>query len=377
MLNKKIAILGSTGSIGRQTLDVARHLGLRVVALTVGDNIELLQEQIEEFKPEYCAMKKPQKLNNVKVLRDSEEVAATTDADIVVNAIMGSAGLRPTLAAIRNKRTIALANKETLVTAGEIIMREAKQNSVQIIPVDSEHSAIFQSLDTHNSIKRILLTCSGGPFYGRKDLDNITVADALKHPTWKMGPKITIDCATLMNKGLEVIEAVRLFGVDSAQVEVLIHRESIIHSMVEYIDNAVIAQLSVPDMRLCIQYALTYPERHKSQVPPLDFAKLGSLTFNKPDTETFTLLPLAYNAIVQGGIVPAVLNGANEYAVELFLTGKIKFTDIFDLVENAVTNCRNVADPTIEDIEAAEIWAREFVGDAALGVPHDNSKGSK
>ena len=378
-MNKIIGVLGSTGSVGVQTLDVAAHHGIKVDILCADKNIKLMESQARQFKPAYCIMndltaadelKKNLADTDIKVLYGIDgigEAINNTTADMIFNSIMGIAGLMPTLISIRAGKDIALANKETLVTAGAVVMREAKANNVKIIPVDSEHSAIFQCLESENKIKRILLTCSGGPFFNktRDDLIAVTPEKALAHPTWNMGAKISIDSATLMNKGLEVIEAVRLFGVSPDEVEVLIHRESIIHSMVEYNDNAVIAQLSKPDMRLCIQYALTYPHRYQGQTAQLDLFKIGSLTFAKPDTETFTLLPLAYEAVKLGGIIPTVLNGANECAVDLFLNHKIGFTDIFDIVSEAVKTAvpYNIPDTAvcIDDILKTDIDVRRQI----------------
>ena len=372
--DKKIAVFGSTGSVGRQIIEVARYHNVRIEAIAASVNIDMLEAQAREFKPRYCAVKDIKlaeelkfrlKDTPVKVLGGSdelEELAYICKADIFFNSVMGISGLKPALAAIKSKKDIATANKESIVAAGELIMNEAENNNVKIIPVDSEHSAIFQSIEPDNKskIKRLLLTCSGGPFFGRKrnELVNITPEEALKHPNWKMGAKITVDCSTLMNKGLEVIEAVRLFKVSPEQVEVLIHRESVIHSMVEYIDNTVIAQLSRPDMRLCIQYALTYPERYESLTGQIDFFKLKNLSFYAPDTETFSLLPLAYDAVKTGGILPLVFNNANEYAVERFLSGKIKYTGIFDIVAEMVKKyaAENITGRqiTLKDIEGYE-----------------------
>ena len=304
---------------------------------------------------------------DTKVLSGVDGVCeiATSEGDIVLNSIVGIAGLRPTIKAIEAGKTIALANKETLVTGGEIVNRLANQKGVKILPVDSEHSAIFQSLQgaPEGSLKKILLTASGGPFFNktRKDLENVTAKDALKHPNWSMGAKITIDSATLMNKGLEVIEAVHLFGLPASQIEVLVHRQSILHSGVELSDGSVIAQLGTPDMRLPIQYALTYPERSEHAFEHLDLFKIGSLTFEKPDTDTFRCLPLCIEAINQGGLVPTAVNGANEEAVRLFLEGKIKFLQIADLVEKALLSVNNKKEFTLEDILEADMTARHSV----------------
>lgn len=373
---KKIIILGSTGSIGTQALQVCRRHGYRVTALAAGSNIELLEKQAREFMPHCVAVFNSDKANelkialkdtNIKVLSGTDGVceAAVSEGDIVINAIVGIAGLKPTLSAIDAGKTIALANKETLVTGGSLVNRLAEKRNVKILPVDSEHSAIFQSLQgaDEKSLRRILLTCSGGPFFGktRQELQNVKVKDALKHPNWDMGAKITIDSATLMNKGLEVIEAVHLFKISPQNIEVLVHRQSILHSGVELSDGAVIAQLGTPDMRLPIQYALTYPERSDYCFERLNLFEEGSLTFQKPDYDTFRCLPLCIEAIKQGGLAPTAVNGANEAAVKLFLEGKIKFLEIADLVEKALLNVENKKDFTLEDILEADKSARECV----------------
>lgn len=373
---KDLVILGSTGSIGTQSLEVARRQGYRVTGLVAGGNIELLEKQSREWKPKTVAVFNESKAKDLKIkLADTDikvlsgedgvcEVAGEK-GDTVINAIVGIAGLKPTLSAIESGKTIALANKETLVTGGEIVKKKAKEKGVSILPVDSEHSAIFQSLQgaPKGSLKRILLTASGGPFFGKKreDLQNVTVKEALNHPNWSMGAKITIDSATLMNKGLEVIEAVHLFDVSAENIEVLVHRQSIVHSGVELSDGAVIAQLGTPDMRLPIQYALTYPERSDYAFEILDLFKAGTLTFEKPDTDTFRCLPLCIKAINEGGIAPTVVNGANEEAVKLFLEGKIKFLQIADLVEKALTLVDNKKDFSLEDIFHADETARAIV----------------
>ena len=373
---KSLIILGSTGSIGTQALEVCRRDGYKVTALAAGSNIELLEKQAREFGVKKVAVFSEEKANELKIkLADTDTKVlsgvdgvceiATSEGDIVLNSIVGIAGLRPTLKAIEAGKTIALANKETLVTGGEIVNRLANQKGVKILPVDSEHSAIFQSLQgaPEGSLKKILLTASGGPFFNktRKDLENVTAKDALKHPNWSMGAKITIDSATLMNKGLEVIEAVHLFGLPASQIEVLVHRQSILHSGVELSDGSVIAQLGTPDMRLPIQYALTYPERSEHAFEHLDLFKIGSLTFEKPDTDTFRCLPLCIEAINQGGLVPTAVNGANEEAVRLFLEGKIKFLQIADLVEKALLSVNNKKEFTLEDILEADMTARHSV----------------
>lgn len=375
---RELIILGSTGSIGTQALDVVRSnpQDYRVTALAAGRNIDLLEKQAREFKPLTVAVEDIKaaadlrlrlKDTNIRVLSGGDGVCETaaTRGDIALNAIVGIAGLKPTLAAINSKKTIALANKETLVTAGDIVKAEVRKNGVSLLPVDSEHSAIFQSLQgtPENRIKKIILTASGGPFYGKAkaDLENVTAAQALKHPNWDMGAKITIDSATLMNKGLEVIEAVHLFGVSADNIEVLVHRQSIVHSAVEFCDGAVIAQLGTPDMKLPIQYALTYPDRSVLCCERLDLAKIGSLTFAKPDTETFRCLSICIDAINKGGLKPAAANGANEEAVKLFLQGKIKFLQIADFVEAAVAAQKDVTDFSLKDVFKADYNARELV----------------
>ena len=373
---KKLIILGSTGSIGTQALEVARRDGYKVTALAAGSNIELLEKQAREFCPRYVAvfnekaaedLKIKLKDTDIKVLSGVDGVCevARADGDIVLNSIVGIAGLRPTLNAIEAGKDIALANKETLVTGGEIVKARAKEKGVKILPVDSEHSAIFQSIQgaPKGSVKKILLTASGGPFYGKTkdELQTVTVKDALKHPNWSMGAKITIDSATLMNKGLEVIEAVHLFDISADNIEVLVHRQSIVHSGVELSDGAVIAQLGTPDMRLPIQYALTYPERSGYAFEKLDLFKVGTLTFEKPDTDTFRCLQICIDAINKGGLAPTAVNGANEEAVKLFLEGKIKFLDIAELVEKAYLNVKNKTNFVLNDILETDLIAREFV----------------
>ena len=380
---KKLIILGSTGSIGVQALEVAERNGYKVTALAAGKNTELLEKQARKFKPDIVAVSETQAANDLKVrLKDTDIkvlsggegvcAAAQYEGDIVLNAIVGIAGLRPTLAAIDAKKTIALANKETLVAGGEIVNRRLKETGVSLLPVDSEHSAIFQSLQgaPKGSIKKILLTASGGPFYGktRKELESVTVKDALNHPNWSMGAKITVDSATLMNKGLEVIEAVRLFDVAPDDIEVLVHRQSIVHSGIELSDGAVIAQLGTPDMRLPIQYALTYPERADFAFEHLSLADIGTLTFERPDTETFRCLPICIEAVKQGGLAPAAVNGANEEAVSLFLRGKIKFLQIAEMAEKALISVNNKRDYTIEDVFEADRAARELIRNSEFGI---------
>ena len=373
---KELVILGSTGSIGTQSLEVARRQGYSVSGLVAGSNTDLLESQAREWKPKTVAVFNKEKAKDLKIkLADTDIKVLSGDegvcevaggkGDTVINAIVGIAGLKPTLSAIESGKTIALANKETHVTRGEIVKKKAKEKDVAILPVDSEHSAIFQSLQgtPKGSLKKIMLTASGGPFFGKtkKDLQNVTVNEALNHPNWSMGAKITIDSATLMNKGLEVIEAVHLFDVSAENIEVLVHRQSIVHSGVELSDGAVIAQLGTPDMRLPIQYALTYPERSDYAFEILDLFKAGTLTFEKPDTDTFRCLPLCIKAINEGGIAPTVVNGANEEAVKLFLEGKIKFLQIADLVEKAFTSVDNKKDFSLEDIFHADETARAII----------------
>lgn len=377
---RKIALLGSTGSIGRQTLDVVRDHPERfsVVALTAHGNDELLLAQIEEFKPALAVLVDEQAASRLKaryrgttrILAGEEallEAVTLEEVDVVVTAVVGFAGLRPTIAAIRAKKDIALANKETLVAAGEIVMREAQAAGVAILPVDSEHSAFFQCLqgEPRAAVSRLLLTASGGPFRGwTKDrLATVTVEDCLKHPTWAMGQKITIDSASLANKGLEVIEAKWLYGVDYDQIEVVVHPQSIIHSMIEYADGSVKAQLGLPDMRLPIQYALTYPERIANSFPKMNFYQLKDLSFYEPDTETFAALRYAYEAGKIGGTMPCVFNAANEEAVFAFLKKKLRFLDIYELIASAMKAHQTVTNPTLDDLFVADAWARAFVQD--------------
>ena len=373
-----ISILGSTGSIGRQTVAVAEHLGLNVRALTTNRNIQLAEEQARRLHPAFVAVTDETAARALRIaLADTDiavgsgenalcEAAVLSDTDAVVTAVSGMVGLKPTLAAIREKKRIALANKETLVCAGELVMEQAKKYGAEIIPVDSEHSAIFQCLmgnHDKSQIRRLLLTCSGGPFYGmdRAQLSGMKKEDALRHPNWKMGPKITIDCATLMNKGLEIIEAMRLYDLPLEQVTALIHRQSIVHSMVEFTDGAVMAQLGAPDMRIPIQYALTYPKRVPGVVPELDFAALKVLTFDVADDETFRCLAACKKAIKKGGLGPCAANGANEEAVRLFLEDKIGFLDIGRLVEAVVDSDSFGGDYTLSDVYECDRMAREFV----------------
>ena len=373
-----VSVLGSTGSIGRQSLDVIARLPIRVAALTAGTSVDLMAEQCRQFRPELAVMateaaaqqlREAVKDLNIRILWGEEGLieAATLDGvDCVVTAVVGMLGLKPTLAAIRAKKRIGLANKETLVCAGELVMAEAARCGAEIIPVDSEHSAIFQCLmgvGNSREIKRLLLTCSGGPFFGmtREQLENVTKADALRHPNWKMGAKITVDCATLMNKGLEVIEAMRLYQLPLEQVDVLIHRQSIVHSLVELCDGGVMAQLGAPDMRLPIQLALTYPERLPCPVDRLDLTACGELSFSKPDMEAFPCLALARKCAKLGGTACAVMNGANEEAVEMFLNDEIGFYDIYRLVAGAVDAVPFVQEPDLDQILKADSAAREYV----------------
>ena len=377
-MSKTISILGSTGSIGRQTLDVAEQMGLRVAALTAHASVERMEEQARQFRPRLAVLTDEAAAKDLAVrLADTDtkvigsfdalmEAATIPDADTVVTAVVGMVGLKPTLAAIKEKKRIALANKETLVCAGELVMDAADAAGAEIVPVDSEHSAIFQCVQGcagRREIKRLILTCSGGPFYGMTydEVGKMTKADALKHPNWKMGPKITVDCATLMNKGLEVIEAMRLYRLPLEQVDVVIHRQSIVHSSVEYRDGVVLAQLGTPDMRLPIRYAMTYPERGVSPAGPLDLLTCPPLTFAAPDRDAFPCLRLAEEAATEGGTACAVLNGANEEAVRLFLVDKIGFHDIPRLVAKARAEVPVVQSPSLEDILEADRAARQIV----------------
>ncbi len=375
---KCVSILGSTGSIGRQSLDIIDNLSLPVAALTAGTNAERMAAQCEKYRPRLAVMATREAAESLKekishlpteVLWGEEgliRAATAQEADCVITAVVGMVGLKPTLEAIHAGKRIGLANKETLVCAGELVMAEAKKYGAEIIPVDSEHSAIFQCLmGVHNKseVKRILLTCSGGPFFGktRQELGQVTKADALRHPNWKMGEKITVDCATLMNKGLEVIEAMRLYDLPLSQVDVLIHRQSIVHSLVELNDGGVMAQLGSPDMRLPIQLALTYPERKACPVEPLDLSKCGALTFCQPDMGSFPCLKLARECAAKGGTACPAMNGANEEAVALFLQDKIGFYDIYELVAKAVSEVPFRENPTLEEILEADRLARESV----------------
>lgn len=378
MTTKNLSILGSTGSIGTQSLEIAKKCGYCVSALSAYSNVDVIERQIREFKPKVAALvdeKAASELKirtadtNTKILSGIEgvcECAAWADADTVINGIVGMAGLKPTLTAIECEKKLALANKETLVAGGKIVMSRAKEKGVEILPVDSEHSAIFQCLQgkpSNKALKKIILTASGGPFFGktREELKNVTVKDALNHPNWAMGAKITVDSATMMNKGLEVIEAAWLFGMPVSKIDVVVHRESIIHSAVEYDDNAVVAQLGLPDMKIPIQYALTYPERYESPSTELDLAEICNLTFYKPDYDTFKLINVCKNAFIRGGIAPAFANSANEQANLMFREGKIGFLQIGDIVERVASEAPYIPDYTLSDIEDADKLARESV----------------
>ena len=379
-MTQMLSVLGSTGSIGRQTLDVAEKLEIQVAALTANTNVERMAEQCRKFRPRLAVMGTQEAAASLEArlqgldiavkwgMDGLLEAAAMPQSDTVVTAVMGMVGLRPTLAAIAEKKRIALANKETLVCAGELVMAAAEHSGAQIIPVDSEHSAIFQCLlgNRRSQVKRLILTASGGPFFGwsQEQLQTVTKAQALKHPNWTMGQKITVDSATMMNKGLEFIEAMRLYGLPAGQVSVVIHRQSIVHSLVEYVDGTVMAQLGVPDMRIPIQLALTYPDRMPSPAAPLDLLTCGPLTFEAPDPATFTCFQLAMDAAVRGGTACAILNGANEAAVGLFLREEIGFCDIAALVRRALETVPVVDGPNLEQILAADRAARKAVYDA-------------
>ncbi|MBQ7347926.1 MAG: 1-deoxy-D-xylulose-5-phosphate reductoisomerase [Clostridia bacterium] len=377
-----VTILGSTGSVGEQAIDVALKNNIRVNALCAHKNVARVEKQARRLGVKACAMADVEAAKQLKIALSDTSVKVYSGMDgicemigqpyekdeVVVNAVIGEAGLKPTLATLNAEKRLALANKESLVCAGDFVMRLAKEKNMDILPVDSEHSAIFQCLRSGEKkrIKRILLTASGGPFYGmtREQLSDITVERALAHPTWNMGAKITVDSSTLMNKGFEVIEAVHLFDVRPEQIEVLVHKESIMHSAVEYIDNSVIAQMSVPDMRLCVHYALTHPDRTEAVIPQLDLTQIGKLTFSKPDTKTFVLLQAALDAIASGGAVPAVLNAANEVAVDAFLHRKLSFTGIFDVVTETVGELSDAAHiHSIDDVFAFDIAARKLANE--------------
>ena len=375
---KKIGSLGSTGSIGTQTLEIVRsNPDLQVIALATGSNVSLMEQQVREFHPMLAVMGSEEAATDLKNrIADTDtrvsagmegmlELAILPQMEVLVTAIVGMIGIRPTIAAIKAGKTIALANKETLVTAGHIIMPLAKEKGVSILPVDSEHSAIFQSMHGENRerVSKILLTASGGPFRGKRteELQDITVEDALKHPNWSMGRKITVDSATLVNKGLEVMEAKWLFDVEPEQIQVVVHPQSIIHSMVEYVDGGIMAQLGMPDMKLPIQYALFYPDRRPMDGRRVDFFALKSISFEEPDIKTFRGLQLAYDAIAAGGSMPTVFNAANEKAVGMFLDKKIRFLAIYDLIQGAMEQHKVIANPTVEEILEAEAQAHAYI----------------
>lgn len=378
-IEHRLSVIGSTGSIGTQTLDIARTCpGIKITALSAYSKIDLLENQVREFKPKIACVIKEDAAKELKIrLADTNTevvsgesgliaAACEKNADTVITAVVGISGLNPTIEAIKNKKNIALANKETMVTAGHIVTKLAKDCGIKILPVDSEHSAIFQSLQgsrRHSEIKKILLTASGGPFFGktRDELKNVTPEQALKHPNWNMGAKVTIDSSTLVNKGLEVIEAKWLFDVDVSQIEVLVHRQSVVHSMVEFCDNGIIAQLGAPDMRLPIQYAVTYPNRMPMQRNELDFAAYPSLTFEKPDTDTFFALKLAFEAGRKGGNLACIFNSADEAAVELFMQRKIGYLEISEKIRDAMENVKFIENPTLQDIFETDMLAREYV----------------
>ena len=377
MINS-LSILGSTGSIGTQTLDVVDKLNLKVSALTASTNIKLLEEQVRKYKPELAVVFNEEKAKELKDnIKDTStrvlsgmdgliEAATLENADLVVNSVVGMVGLKPTLAAANAKKDIAFANKETLVTGGKLVCDAVKKNGVKLLPVDSEHSAIFQCLQgmpEKKMLKKLILTASGGPFFGKstEELKNVTVKEALNHPNWSMGAKITIDSATMMNKGLEIIEARWLFDVQPENIDVVVHRESIIHSLIEYVDNSVIAQLGLPDMRIPIQYAITYPERYESPVGELSLAQIGKMTFFEPDYKTFKCLRACKKALSLGGAATAVANGANEEANRLFREGKITFLEIGDLVMGAIDNIDNFEPLCVDDVLKADKLAREYV----------------
>ncbi len=377
---RKIVLLGATGSIGTQTLDVVRNnpTELEVIGLAANSRVADVEAQVREFKPKYVCMysesaakELQEKISDtgIKVLTGMDgllEIVSVPEADTVLTAVVGMIGIQPTIRAIESGKDIALANKETLVCAGHIIMPLAKEKNVQILPVDSEHSAIFQSLngEPKDKVEKILLTASGGPFRGKKrsELENMTAADALKHPNWDMGPKVTIDSSSLVNKGLEVMEAKWLFGVDLDQIQVVVHPQSIVHSAVQFTDGAVIAQLGVPDMKLPIQYALFYPDRRPMNEKRLDLFELGSLTFEKPDTDTFRGLALAFDSARAGGSMPTVFNAANEMAVKRFLKGDIRYLEIYSMIEEAMEHHKRIENPTVAEILAAEQETYEFLG---------------
>lgn len=377
-MTNSLSILGSTGSIGTQAIDVAQKLNINVTALTANTNVKLIEEQIRLLKPELAVMHDEEAAKalkiavadtDTKVLSGMEgllEASSSESADTVLNSLVGMIGLLPTLTAAKAKKNIALANKETLVAGGDLVMRTVKENGVKLLPVDSEHSAIFQCMQgcpKESLLKKLILTASGGPFFGKREeeLKNVTVAEALNHPNWSMGAKITVDSASMMNKGLEIIEARWLFDVDVDNIDVVVHRQSIIHSLIEFVDNSVLAQLGLPDMRIPIQYALTYPDRFESPVKPLNLWDVGTLTFDKPDYETFKCLTACKDALKIGGTAPAIANGANEAANELFRNGKLKFLQIGELVSDSIRTIQAQPILKVEDVLEADKAARDFV----------------
>lgn len=377
-MTRCISVLGSTGSIGTQTLDVARKYNIKISALTAHSNVKLIEEQIREFKPSLAVMFDEKAASDLKTrIADLDvrilsgmdgliEAAAEESCDTVLNSLVGMVGLEPTLAAAEARKNIALANKETLVAGGELVMNKVKEYGVKLLPVDSEHSAIFQCLEgcpDRKYLKKLILTASGGPFFGktRDELEKVTLSEALRHPNWSMGEKITIDSATMMNKGLEIIEARWLFDVPGESIDVVVHRQSIIHSLVEFTDNSVLAQLGNPDMRIPIQYALTYPERYPSLVKPLNLSEIATMTFDSPDYEAFECLKACKKALSLGGTAPAVANGANEVANALFREGKISFLKIGELVSRSIEEVESTSLNTLEDVLNADKAARDFV----------------
>ncbi len=377
-MTNSLSILGSTGSIGTQAIDVAQKLNMKVTALTANTNVKLIEEQIRLLKPELAVMHNEESAKalkiavadtNTKVLSGMDgllEASSIDSADTVLNSLVGMIGLLPTLTAAKAKKNIALANKETLVAGGDLVMRTVKENGVMLLPVDSEHSAIFQCFQgcpKESLLKKLILTASGGPFFGKREdeLKDVTVAEALNHPNWSMGAKITVDSASMMNKGLEIIEARWLFDVDADNIDVVVHRQSIIHSLIEFVDNSVLAQLGLPDMRIPIQYALTYPDRFESPVKPLNLWEVGTLTFDKPDYETFKCLRACKDALKIGGTAPAIANGANEAANELFRNGKLKFLQIGELVSDSIKKIQSQPISKVEDVLEADKAARDFV----------------
>lgn len=377
-MTNTLSILGSTGSIGTQAIDVAQKLGINVSALTANTNVKLMEEQIRLLKPELAVMYSEESAKALKTaVSDTDtkisygmegllEASAINSADTVLNSLVGMIGLLPTLTAATAKKNIALANKETLVAGGDLVMRTVKENGVKLLPVDSEHSAIFQCLQAcpkEGLLKKLILTASGGPFFGKNidELKDVTVAEALNHPNWSMGAKITIDSASMMNKGLEIIEARWLFDVDVDNIDVVVHRQSIIHSLIEFVDNSVLAQLGLPDMRIPIQYALTYPDRFASPVKNLNLWEVGTLAFDKPDYETFKCLTACKDALKIGGTAPAIANGANEAANELFRNGKLKFLEIGELVSESIKAVKSQPITSVDDVLSADKAARDFV----------------